>query len=256
MSKRMQFTSPMQTGFGLVELMIALVISLIVTTVIANVYIATKSTYRLQDNLARIQESGRFSVETMARFVRLAGFRANPGVASATAFPTGYGTIAGAAGEVTVRHFGSGATGTPDNTVKDCAGVGRAGDERVRHRFYITGTNLMCDTSYEDSGGTTQPTTTVKLAENVESMTTLFGLDTDADTSANYYVNAATVPVGSWGQVVAVQICILVKSKEGKLTSGSQSYVGCDLTTHTASDGYFHRPFRATITLRNPQSVL
>lgn len=248
--------SPSQAGFGLVELMISLVITLIVTTVIANVYIATKSTYRLQDNLARIQETGRFSVETMARYVRLAGFRANPGVASATAFPSSYATIAGAAGEVTVRHFGSGATGTPDNTVKDCAGVARAGDERIRHRFYLNGTNLMCDTSYENSGGATQPTVSVKLAENVESMTTLFGLDTDADTSANYYVDAATVPAGAWGQVVAVQICILVKSKEGKLTSGSQSYVGCNLAAQTATDGYFHRPFRTTIMLRNPQSVL
>lgn len=245
-----------ESGFGLIELMIALVISLILTTVIANVFIATKSTYRLQDNLARIQENGRFSVETMGRYIRLAGFRADPSVTSAAAFPAGYATIAGALNEVTVRHFGSGATGTPNDSIKTCAGVPRAGDERVLHRFYISSGNLMCDTSYENSAGTTQPTMSVTLAKNVESMTTLFGLDTDADTSANYYVDANTVPAGAWAQVVAVQVCLVVKSVDTKLYTGTQTYVGCNNSSATSNDGYFRRSFRTTITLRNPQSVL
>ena len=250
-----------QSGFGIVELMISLVITLVLTTVVANVFLATKTTYRLQDNLARIQENGRYAIDVMGRYVRIAGFRSNPGIPSATVFPNPYATI-GAAGlnEVTIRHFGSGPTGTPDNSIKDCAGNARDGDARIMHRFYLNGGNLICDTSYEDTAsGTPNATigaTSVMLAENVESLTALFGVDTDADTSANYYVDFTNMTATTWPQVVTVQLCIVVKSKDTNLTVGSQSYRDCDLTTKTPSDGFFHRPFRTTINLRNPQSVL
>ena len=115
----------------------------------------------------------------------------------------------------------------------------------------------MCDTDYENAVGALQPTVTITLVDNVESMTTLFGVDTNGDTSANYYVDSAAVTTAlTWPKVVAVQLCIVVKSKDGRLTSGNQAYMGCDLVAKTANDGYFHRPFRTTISLRNPQSVL
>ena len=114
----------------------------------------------------------------------------------------------------------------------------------------------MCETSFEDALNATQPTISVMLADNVESLGTLFGVDTDGDTSANYYVDAASVTTANWPKVVAVQLCIVVKSKEGNLTSGTQKYQGCNLSATSATDGFFHRPFRTTISLRNPQSVL
>lgn len=251
-----------QTGFGIVEVMISLVITLVLTTVVANVYLATKTTYRLQDNLARIQENGRYAIDVMGRYVRIAGFRSNPGISSATVFPNPYATI-GASGlnEVTVRTFGSGTAGTPDNSIKDCAGNARDGNARIMHRFYISSSgNLMCDTSYEDTASaapnTTHGATSVMLAENVESLTALFGVDTDTDMNANFYVDFSSMTTTTWPQVVAVQLCIVVKSKEANLTVGSQSYRDCAATTQTPSDGFFHRPFRTTINLRNPQSVL
>lgn len=63
-----------QQGLTLVEILVAIVISLILIAGVIQIFVGTRQTYRFQDALARVQENGRFAAETISRDVRLAGF--------------------------------------------------------------------------------------------------------------------------------------------------------------------------------------
>ena len=67
-------TTRRQRGLSLVEIMVALTIGVVLLTGVIQIYASTKSTYRLQDNLARMQENGRFALSFLARDVRMAGY--------------------------------------------------------------------------------------------------------------------------------------------------------------------------------------
>ncbi len=63
-----------QTGFSLIELMVALVLGLILTSGVISVYITSKNTYNVNNALGAVQEHGRFSLMFMDPEVRMAGY--------------------------------------------------------------------------------------------------------------------------------------------------------------------------------------
>ena len=66
--------SQSQKGMTLVELMIALVLGLIVTSVVIEIFLSSKQMYRVQDARARLQENGRFAVQFLSKNIRNAGY--------------------------------------------------------------------------------------------------------------------------------------------------------------------------------------
>ncbi len=62
-----------QSGFGLVEILIALVLGLILSIGMANVFLSSKQAYRTQDALSGIQQNGRYAMEVLTRSIRMAG---------------------------------------------------------------------------------------------------------------------------------------------------------------------------------------
>jgi type IV pilus assembly protein PilW len=65
-----------QRGMSLVEMMVAMTIGLVITVVIANLFLGSKQTHRTQDDLSRMQENTRFAFGVIGRIVRQAGYRA------------------------------------------------------------------------------------------------------------------------------------------------------------------------------------
>lgn len=63
-----------QHGLSMVELMVALAVSLFLVLGVIQVYLGNKQTYRLTDSMSRVQENGRFAMETLARDLRMADF--------------------------------------------------------------------------------------------------------------------------------------------------------------------------------------
>lgn len=63
-----------QGGFTLVELMVALTLGLVLSGLIVGIFISNAQSYRVQNALARTQESGRFSLEYIGRDIRGASF--------------------------------------------------------------------------------------------------------------------------------------------------------------------------------------
>jgi len=63
-----------QRGLSLIELMIAIVLGLFITAGMIKLFINSKQAYRVQENLSRVQENGRFAMEFLARDIRMAGY--------------------------------------------------------------------------------------------------------------------------------------------------------------------------------------
>lgn len=62
-----------QTGLSLVEVMVAMVIGLVLTAGVIQLFIGSKQTYRFQDALSRVQENARFAIEALNFDIRMAG---------------------------------------------------------------------------------------------------------------------------------------------------------------------------------------
>lgn len=73
----MNFNRPVflrQSGFSLMELMIAITIGFIVVAGVGYLYLGSRQTFKTQDSLSAIQENGRFALDTMSHDIRMAGY--------------------------------------------------------------------------------------------------------------------------------------------------------------------------------------
>lgn len=61
-------------GLTLIELMISVTLGLIITLAVGYLYTNSRQTYRVNDNVARIQENGRYAMEVIGRDLRMAGY--------------------------------------------------------------------------------------------------------------------------------------------------------------------------------------
>ena len=63
-----------QKGVTVVELMVALVLGIILMGGVLQIYLSTKQTFNVTESLSRLQESTRYSLDMMARDIRMAGY--------------------------------------------------------------------------------------------------------------------------------------------------------------------------------------
>lgn len=73
-----------QRGLTLVELMISTVISLVILGGVVQSVIASKTTYTLQEEMARMQENSRFALDLLGADIRMAGYSGCGGSAKVT----------------------------------------------------------------------------------------------------------------------------------------------------------------------------
>jgi len=100
------------------------------------------------------------------------------------------------------------------------------------------------NTNFPASPGTNP----VELIEGVENMQILYGEDTNADNSADYYVPANNVT--NMGNVISLRISLLIRSIEDNLTLTPRAYTYNGATT-TPADNRLRRVFSSTIAVRN-----
>lgn len=63
-----------QSGMGLVEVLVAMSLSLVVIGAVVQLFLGSKESYRIQEALSRIQENGRYAMRTLAADVRQARY--------------------------------------------------------------------------------------------------------------------------------------------------------------------------------------
>ncbi|MDF1692178.1 MAG: PilW family protein [Zhongshania sp.] len=73
-------TRQSQSGFGIVELMIAMTLGLSLSAAVIQVTLASQRSQRVLEALARLQESGRFAVSFLRKDIRMSGYMGCPNV--------------------------------------------------------------------------------------------------------------------------------------------------------------------------------
>jgi type IV pilus assembly protein PilW len=89
-----------------------------------------------------------------------------------------------------------------------------------------------------------------EIAEGIENMQILYGIDANSDGAVESYTTAAVV--ANWNQVAAVRINVLVSSPENNVTTSTQTYNFNNASvTAGAGDRRMYQTFTATIGVRN-----
>lgn len=71
----MRHSRARQTGVGLIEILVSITLSLVVMIALLKSYDNSKSTFRVQDSISRLQENARYASYLISRDLRMAGYR-------------------------------------------------------------------------------------------------------------------------------------------------------------------------------------
>lgn len=227
---------PYQSGMTLIEIMIALLIGAFLLGGVLQIFINTKQTNRMQENISRLQENGRFAMDFLSRDIRMAGYW------GCHSGPSPSIDIAGEDNNAAVDTIDNGTdtitmkgvfTLTPSTTCS--AAANSANSCGVGINCY---TNASSTITYKINNSVLQKDAD-GVVEGIENMQILYGVDTDATSSseANYYVTANLVTAANWPNVISIRITLTARTIDSNLT--------------TTGDGRIRRTFTSTIAVRN-----
>ena len=117
-------------GFSLVELIIALLLSILLITGAGNLFLSTNKTYTLQDQLIRIQENARTALEQLAQDIRMSAYTGCPASVN-----LGNALYTADEGRLWMAHFDKGILGFPaGSSVKKAVDSYALSEALVVHR--------------------------------------------------------------------------------------------------------------------------
>jgi type IV pilus assembly protein PilW len=208
-------------GFTLIEVMIAVAIGLFLTTVIATLFVNSRTGYNTTDEISRMQENMRFAYQLLTRTVHLTGYRSSPNAPAMGEFGLFIGGAIALNGTnddvngsdtLTVRYQGSGA---PDGSIVDCSGVEIRGGEMVTNVFSIGARPdgslaLFCDRSTDLNPDVIRS----EIVPDVQAMHILYGEDTDTGVLTDFVVDryVPRAGVGDMDNVRSVRIALLFQT--------------------------------------------
>jgi len=237
-------------GFGLVELMVALVLSLLILGGVIAVYMNNANTARFQTGVMRAMENGRFAIDVLSRTLRMGGYD-DPDVGASVGAAFVSGTTSSTGTSFTQSGLKTGAdtvsvTYEGGADIRDCQGGLISAASIVTNQYAVSTdadgvSHLICNTA-NDNG---QP-----LAEGVEDMQVLYGLDLGGNGVPDRYVDADDV--GDWSKVVSIQVALLVSSVVPALTADDTVCLGCTTPEFAVyNDRLVRAEFQTTIGIRN-----
>lgn len=245
------------TGFTLIEIMIAMAISMIALFAVSELYINSKKTGNLQAIQNRVSEDGRYSVFMLQKLISQAGFRPNPNV------PVHTDRITSNSNEsVSVRFNADGINHMACN-----GSVATAGDTTLL--ISKSNNKLQCGTfdwiapSVSGTGNATE-LVDFKILYGIDtgpaSTEGSYGCGTEAgdgtkprDCITDSYVS--TLPSGvSKDQISSVKVCLVLRGEKTDASIIKSANVkDCSNNDISASqnDNKLYRMFRTTILLKN-----
>lgn len=237
-----------QHGMTLIEIMVALVISLFLLAGLLQMFIATRQSARIQENLSRVQENGRFGIEYINRVIRQAGYRSRSTIERGDGFMERFNIdrISGtdndgynSSDKITVRFEGE---NTSQGEVRNCLNQLINSPATSIDTLSIDGNkNFQCQV-VTPAGATPQAQ---PILENVEDIQVLYGERKGGNLA---YVTAAKIQ--NLNNVFSVRISLLLQTAENNLASVPQPYTINGVTT-TPTDRRLRRVFTTTVALRN-----
>jgi type IV pilus assembly protein PilW len=273
-------------GFTLVELMVAIVISLVAVLAATEVYVSTRQTNRLQGMQSRLSEDGRFAVFMLQRFLSQAGFRPAPSIALPGS-PDDPITVAGDVialrfvpdGENQIACDGS---VLPLSTVFQAFEIQRSGDSlRCSPSGSGSTANWIAPAAAGVAGATGNGTEVADFA-------VLFGVDTNttpANIPADFGCGVATAvgkprdciadtyvrnlselatPATS-DQIKTVRVCLVLRSQAidgsvvkpngvptcAEVLAGTADEIGAEVISGSQTDRQLYRTFVTTVLMKN-----
>ena len=248
-------------GFTLVEMMVAIVISMLVLTGVLQIFLNARNFYNLSTGFSQLQENGRFSILFLSRIIRLAGYRSPPSTGSFTDMTTVFTSAApyvtgtnnagfNSSDTLIVRYQGSGnGLGTPDGVIRDCLNRPVDAYQTVTNTFSLTNNSELQCQSVNPSAAPV--TSTQILVSGVQNMQILFGEDVDGNGTVDRYVpaNYATL---NFNKVLSVRISLLLQSDlTTNLTQDSRTFNLLGQVFTTPTDQYQRQQVTSTFLLRN-----
>jgi type IV pilus assembly protein PilW len=238
-------------GVTLIELMIAVTISLLLVVVIAQLFLGSRQTFATTDDVSRMQDNIRYTQQLLTRTIHLAGYKSQANSVTANVFKAlpALGAVEGVAAsdpdELTIRYQGSGTGAAADGTVVDCLGG------RVDAGVIVTNTFKIAKGA---DGRMALFCNDVEIVADVANMQIMFGEDTDGDLVANRYVKAGTViDAGTLNNVVSVRVNLLFETptETSKTVADAQTYDLGTVVLPAIADRRIRRVVSTTINLRN-----
>lgn len=278
-----------QQGLSLIEMMIAMVISLVLIAGVGTVYFSSKRNYETRDQLSVMDENARVALDTLRKHLEHAGY------ATAQKLPLGdYFYVSGDAAPIAIPCDADGKgnlkyitdlTSRPTqdaiNQYGDSISVRFIGDDALfsdavngelpagcrvgaapslEASLIYNAFQIDTSSTIKDSQGNLIPILYAvgsrvqdkqPVVNGIENMQFMYGLDAGADGTVDQYVNATGVGAGNWQRVISIRVALLVRSLEPVLAANTaQSYTLLDVNV-TPNDRYQRAVYTTTIQLRN-----
>lgn len=252
-----------QQGLSLVELMVAMMLGLLITAAVIQLFLTNRQTFNLQQGIASVQEQGRFAVDFLSKEIMGAGYGSVPAPIKVSTIPGEKASRDGARYDSLYMLMDNNAdyfdqAPNKPKGPRDCSGgalnrtsAGTINPAETFKRYYVNveadGNGvLMC----EDSDGSN-----VVLLDNVEVFQVLYGVASrDANATRYRYVSATDLDPGD--DVVSVRFAVLVSS-DGVAVSERDQANAVEIfgTSYTDQvdfyDGKLRRLFVSSVALRN-----
>lgn len=254
-SRSLNLPTKKQTGFTLVELMIAGTLGLLLLAGIIQLFVGSRQSFNLQSQLADIQENGRFALMVFERQVQKSSWNMDPSLATPSAIDIANSSD-GDNDSITFSYRGT--IDGIDNL--DCNSVPVA-DGLVINQFYVLDSDLMCQ---GNGGGEAQA-----VISNVEKLQLLYGVETELncpDGVVNRYMNQTDLNGSAFSSsILSVRFAILLQSDDSLLPqSEAKTFQLLDQSYTSANDRMVRRLFQQTIfmpnavyaTVGSPQTVI
>lgn len=225
-------------GFGLVELMVALVLGVLVSGAAMQLLLTNQQTFALQDANSNMQDDGQMLLRYMMADLRQAGRgSAIAGTVDPVIFDTAQPAFSKEGGtgpdELVIRFFGT----------RDCQGGADINGADITNRYFVNGGVLSCSGSL--SAGS------VELMPRVENFQVQYGIDTTSDgvVSVGRWVNVADVGTSP---VVAIRFAVLISSdREINVGSAASTHYVLDQVVTAPNDARLRKVFGSTVYIRN-----
>jgi prepilin-type N-terminal cleavage/methylation domain-containing protein len=275
-------TRKTQQGFTLVEMMVAILISIIMMGVAMTQLLGSRTLFALHEADSRIEENARYALEVLTQNIRLASYtdirNSSQEAVTGQFFNLNCDAIdfnpctddgAGTSSD----HFAVWYNPPPSNEVT-CGGVilvGTNASSSIVDVFYIaadddTGINGLRCRSYSISTGkvaTLIANSDQPIIEGVENMQILYGMTDQSSTSSMpvRYVSATTVNAiaaapglrDKWASIVSARVTILVGTgfDDSAVREASRIYSVGDAPAITLTDRNRRKIFSSTVAINN-----
>ena len=216
-------------GFTMIELLVAMVVSLLALAAIYSTFLAQHQSYQVQSETSDMQQNIRAAMYYMQRDIRMAG--SDPFVKGIFGFTSGTST-ANANDIKFTEDIGDGANGAPDGTLND--------NETIRYRL-SNGSLIRTTTAMGDQ----------IVARNIDALDFVY-LDSSL-TPLNSGGGGVSLPL--YSQIRSVEITIVAKTNHRLLygSTNTKSYYNKQdpVPIFVANDRFSRRSLTALVHCRN-----